>query len=304
LRRRFPFFAAALLAACAPQSPPPDARYVVGEPYRMGGVWSYPREDRALAESGLAVVLPDGPRGRRTANGEVYDPAALVAAHRTVQLPAVLLVWNLDTGREVRVRVNDRGPEAPGRVVGLSRRAAALLGMAPGEPARVRIALDPELSRAVAEGLPGAEGPRLPVATAPVAVVEREQLAPPPGARAAAAAGRGGPGPVLRPVPVLSAGASGPPGGHRRPPPVRLPEEASQRGAVPSRLVVEAGTFFRRDLAERRAAALGGRAEALGSGRQPQFRVRLGPFATAAQADAALEAAFRRGVPDAKIVLD
>ncbi|MBD0272989.1 MAG: sporulation and cell division repeat protein, partial [Acetobacteraceae bacterium] len=109
----------------------------------MGGAWSYPREDYALAESGLAVVLPDGARGRRTANGEVYDPAALVAAHRTLQLPAVVRVWNLDTGREARVRVNDRGPEAPGRVIGLSRRAAALLGVVPGEPARVRIAVDP-----------------------------------------------------------------------------------------------------------------------------------------------------------------
>ena len=54
----------------------------------MGGVWSYPREDFALSESGLAAVLPDARRGRRTANGEVHDPAALTAAHRTLQLPA------------------------------------------------------------------------------------------------------------------------------------------------------------------------------------------------------------------------
>ncbi len=86
--------------------------------------------------------------------------------------------------------------------------------------------------------------------------------------------------------------------------PVRLPEEVSQRGAAPSRIVVDAGAFFRRDLAERRAAALGGRAEAAGSGRQPQFRVRLGPFATVEGADRALDAAHRRGVADAKIVLD
>jgi rare lipoprotein A len=266
----------------------------------MGGVWSNPREDYALAESGLAVVLPDGARGRRTANGESYDPAALVAAHRTVQLPAVLLVWNLDTGREVRVRVNDRGPEAPGRVLGLSRRAAALLGMAPGEPARVRIAVDPELSRAVVQGLPGAEGPRIAVAAAPVAAVEREQLAPPPGARAAAAVGLARPEPVPRPAPVL-ASAAGPP---TPPAPVRLPEEVTQRGIVPSRLAVEAGTFFRRDLAERRAAVLGGRVEALGSGRQPQFRVRIGPFQRVEEADRALEAALRRGIADAKIVLN
>lgn len=299
-RRRVPLVAAALLfAACAPQPTRSDSgRYVVGEPYRLGGVWSYPREDHALTESGLAVVLPDAPRGRRTANGEFYDPGALAAAHRTVQLPAVLLVWNLDTGREIRVRVNDRGPAEPGRILGLSRRATTLLGMAAGEPARVRVAIDPDLSRAAAAGLPGSEGPRVAVATAPLAVVEREQLAPLPGAR--------GDGGGVRPEPVrrtlVSAGASDAP--PSRPAPVRLPEDVVQRGMVPSRLLVEAGIFFRRDLAERRAAAVGGRVEAFGSGRQPQHRVRLGPFATVGEADQALDAALRRGIPDAKIVLD
>ena len=295
-RRRVSLLAALLAAAaCAPRSlPQSDAgRFVVGEPYRMGGVWSYPREDYALAESGLAVALPDAERGRRTANGEVHDPAALVAAHRTLQLPAVVLVWNLDTGREVRVRVNDRGPTEAGRLIGLSRRAAALLGMRVGEPARVRVAVDPELSRAVAEGLPGAGGPRLAIATAPLATVEREQLAPPPGARA----GGGARPEAVRPAPA-------PVENSRPPPPARLPEEVAQRGTVPSRLFVEAGTFFRRDLAERRALALGGRAEAFGPGPRPQHRVRLGPFATVAEADGALEATLRRGIPDAKIIMD
>lgn len=303
-RRTAALLAAAALAGCSPRpSPAPEPRYVVGEPYRMGGVWSYPREDGALSESGLAAVLPDGPRGRRTANGEVYDPAALVAAHRTVQLPSVLLVWNLDTGLAARVRVNDRGPEAPGRVVGLSRRAAALLGAGPGEPARVRIALDPEWSRAVADGLPGAGGPLVTGTAAPVAAVQREQLPPPPGARGAAVgAERGIAGPDLPATRVSSTDAPGPPG--RSPRPARPPEEVLRRGTAPYRMVVEAGTFFRRDLADRRAAALGGGVEPSGSGRQRRFRVLLGPFATAGEADAALEAAFRRGAPDAKIVLD
>ena len=92
----------------------------------------------------------------------------------------------------------------------------------------------------------------------------------------------------------------GPPPG----PPVRLPEEVAQRGTMPSRLFVDADTFFRRDLAERRASAVGGTAEAVGSGREPQYRVRIGPFAKAGEADLALEATLRRGIPDAKIVLD
>jgi rare lipoprotein A len=189
-RRGLALAALFVATACAPPSSRSDtARFVVGEPYSMGGVWSYPREDYRLSESGLATVLPDAPRRRRTANGEVHNPSALTAAHRTLQLPAVLAVWNLDTGREVRVRVNDRGPAEPGRVIGLSRRAAELLGIRRGEPARVRIAVDPEMSKAaVGDALPGDAGARLVIATAPVAVVKREQLAPPPGARAAVAA--------------------------------------------------------------------------------------------------------------------
>lgn len=273
---------------------------MVGEPYQMGGVWSYPREDDGLAESGLAVALADPPRGqrRRTANGEVHDPAELVAAHRTLQMPAIVSVWNLDTGRELRVRVNDRGPAEPGRVIGLSRRAAELLGVEPGKPARVRIAVDPAASRAAAEGLPGAEGPRLAVAAAPVAAVEREQLAPPPGARAAAVAARGEAlrGPAAPAVAAV----------HRLPvrAPARLPEAVVERGSLPSRLVVDAGTFFRRDLAERRAAVLGGGVEALATGRQPEYRVRVGPFASVPDADRALAGALARGIPDAKIVLE
>lgn len=295
-RRRVSLLSAALVAACAPPPSVSDqTRFVVGEPYSLGGFWSYPREDHALSQSGLAAVLPDAGRGRRTANGELYDPAALTAAHRTLQLPAVVVVWNLGTGREIRVRVNDRGPAEPGRLIALSPRAAALLGVAPGEPARVRIAVDPDLTRAVADGLPGAEGPRLAIATAPLAVVEREQLAPPPGARSRG----GGPEPTRpAPVPAYAADTAS------RPPLARLPEEASQRGVVASRLMVEAGTFFRRDLAERRALALGGRAEAFGPGRQAQHRVRLGPFATVAEADKALEEVLRRGILDATIVLD
>jgi rare lipoprotein A len=272
-------------------------RYVVGEPYALGRLWSYPREEYGLAESGLAAVLPDRVRGRRTADGEIHDPTALVAAHRTLQLPAVVRVWNLETGLEVRVRVNDRGPERPGRVIGLSRRAAELLGMAPGMPARVRIAVDPEASRAVAAGLPGAEGQSIAIAVAPVAVVERERLAPPPGARSAIG-GAASPTPAwrsgLQPADALL--------GPR--PSLRMPEEVVRRGPVPSRLVVDAGIFFRRDLAERRAAGIGGRVEPVGFGRSSQFRVRIAPFATVDEADQALESAFRRGIPDAKIELD
>ncbi|HYZ30837.1 MAG TPA: RlpA-like double-psi beta-barrel domain-containing protein, partial [Crenalkalicoccus sp.] len=104
-----------------PPASAPQARYVIGTPYRMGGVWSYPREDFALVETGYSVVVPDTRSGRITADGEAWDPGAPLAAHRTLQLPAILRVTALKTGRSLDLRVIDRGPVEPGRILGLSR---------------------------------------------------------------------------------------------------------------------------------------------------------------------------------------
>ncbi|WP_270935392.1 septal ring lytic transglycosylase RlpA family protein, partial [Falsiroseomonas oryzae] len=177
MTRRAALLLLAGLAGCAPQGPAPQPRYLVGEPYQMGGVWSYPREDFGLLQTGLAAVAADTRRGRRTANGEVHDPALLTAAHRTLQMPAILRVTNLENGLELEVRVNDRGPANPGRVLELSRRAAELLGIPAGGTAQLRIAVVTGPSRALAAGLPSAEAPPLQVAAAPLGAVQREDLA-------------------------------------------------------------------------------------------------------------------------------
>jgi len=270
---------------------------MVGQPYEMGGVWSYPREEFFLTETGLAVVLPDAQPGRRTANGEVFDPAQLMGAHRTLQLPVILTVWNLETGREIRLRVNDRGPAQPGRILGLSRRAAELLGIPAGGTAQVRITVEAEASRALAGTLSGVEQAVLPIAAAPSAAVEIEALAPPPGARSAERMHQ------LAATRRLPAAATPEPSA----PPERLPEQVVQRTPMPGRLVVEAGTFFRRDLAQRQAvrlAGLGARVEPLGSGRGQQFRVRLGPYASPDEADRAVSGVLAAGLPEVRIVVE
>src|SRR5690606_25611258 len=144
---------------------------------------------------GLAAVAADTRAGRVTANGEVHDPGRASAAHRTLQLPAALRVTNLENGRSLLLRVNDRGPAHPGRVVELSRRAATLLGIPPGGTAQVRIAVSPEESHALAASLraagradpadPAASPAPIRVAAAPRGAVAAESLPPPPGARAA-----------------------------------------------------------------------------------------------------------------------
>ncbi|MBC7798987.1 MAG: sporulation and cell division repeat protein, partial [Gemmatimonadaceae bacterium] len=123
------------LAGCGlfrkPVPPPaPEPRYVVGAAYQAGGAWFYPREEFRLDATGLAVILPD--RTGLTANGEARDGSAMAGAHDTLQLPAVARITNLETGLQVLVRINERGPASPGRLMGLTRRSAERLGMGPG----------------------------------------------------------------------------------------------------------------------------------------------------------------------------
>jgi rare lipoprotein A len=306
-RRSAAAVALLLCVATGCAAPAPAPRYVVGPPYPLGGEWHYPREDFALVETGLAVVAPDARPGRITANGERHDPGRPSAAHRTLQLPAALHVTNLENGRALLLRVNDRGPAHTGRVVELSRRAAELLGIPPGGTARVRIAVAPEESRALAASLrasggadpadPAASPAPILVAAAPRAAVATEALPPPPGARAAATD-------AARPA-AMPAQAAAPP--RPTPPPPAFPERVEQEAPAPGHLLVEAGTFSRRDAAAQQAlrlAALGARLEPVGEGRQRQFRVRIGPLATVAEADRVLERVRASGVSGARILVD
>jgi rare lipoprotein A len=274
------------LAGCA-TPPEPQLRYFLGEPYRAGGLWSYPKEEFALDEAGIAAIMPAATG--LTANGELRDPGAMVAAHRTLQLPAIVTVTNLDNGRSLRLRVHERGPETAGRVIAVSPRAATLLGAS--GPFRARVVLDGNASRAAIEGLAGQTAP-LPIATAPVGRVERESLAPPEGARGVTQAVQTTP----RPEAVTATTTREP---------ERLPEQVIQGAPSPGRIWLEAGRFFRRDLAQAQAARIGGRAEPLGPpGRQQQWRVRAGPYASIAEADAALARALAMGQPDLRLAVE
>jgi len=91
-----------------------------------------PLADPALqgrVERGLASYYADRYHGRRTASGEVYSMHAMTAAHRTLPFGTEVRVTSLDTGKTIEVRITDRGPFVEGRIIDLSRRAAARLGM-------------------------------------------------------------------------------------------------------------------------------------------------------------------------------
>jgi rare lipoprotein A len=103
------------------------------KPYRVLGRDYVPvAQDAPMVERGLASWYGRKFHGRRTANGEVYDMHAMTAAHPTMPLPSYARVRNPANGREVVVRVNDRGPFHPGRVIDLSYTAALKLDLLRG----------------------------------------------------------------------------------------------------------------------------------------------------------------------------
>jgi len=116
-----------------------DPRYKVGDPYEVLGIWYYPERDLGYDETGIASWYGDEFAGRLTANGEIFDPNIVSAAHKTLPMPSVVRVINLDNGRALVVRINDRGPFVAGRIIDLSREAARMLGFQKKGIARVRV---------------------------------------------------------------------------------------------------------------------------------------------------------------------
>src|SRR3954452_8471331 len=152
---------AVLLAGCAssPESRTASGRYraghpsyKVGAPYQINGVWYRPKVDYDYDETGVGSWYGEAFDQQLTANGEIFDLNELTAAHRTLPLPSIVEVTNLQNGRQLKLRVNDRGPYAQNRIIDVSRRAAQLLGFErPGTtPVNVKILKDESIKVAEA----------------------------------------------------------------------------------------------------------------------------------------------------------
>jgi rare lipoprotein A len=117
------------------------ARGAPNAPYDVNGEHYDPeRSDVPIVQTGIASWYGHPFHGRRTASGEIYDMHAMTAAHKTMPLPSYARVRNPANGREVIVRINDRGPFKPGRIIDLSQAAAKRLhitGTAPVEVTRL-----------------------------------------------------------------------------------------------------------------------------------------------------------------------
>ena len=113
--------------------------YKLGSPYQIDRVWYYPSYDPHYDRTGIASWYGPAFHGRPTANGERFDMNGVTAAHPTLPLPSRVRVTNLENGRQLELRVNDRGPFVDNRVIDLSRRAAQLLGFKRQGLAMVRV---------------------------------------------------------------------------------------------------------------------------------------------------------------------
>jgi rare lipoprotein A len=286
----------------ARQAPPGVGIYKVGSPYKIDGVWYYPAEDWSYDETGIASWYGRAFEGKDTANGEVFDPNALTAAHRTLPMPSIVQVTNLGNGRSIRLRVNDRGPYARGRIIDVSRRAAQLLGFETAGTAKVRVKiLVPETIQAESiarHHSAVAAVPSLP--PVPVAPVAAEALPTPPGVKVASA----GPPPVLGPPPP----ARLPPAPLPAATPAALPDAVTTVPVHPTHIYVQAGAFAQAGNATRLKARLDKFGKVVISGARVNgvnlYRVRLGPVASVDEADRLLNRIVDSGVPEARIVVD
>lgn len=294
---------AAFQASCATEpSPRPGAgTYKVGTPYQIGGVWYYPKEDPFYAETGIASWYGEDFHGKLTANGERYNMDALTAAHRTLPLPTIVRVTNLENGKSLRLRVNDRGPYARGRIIDVSRRAADLLGFQRNGTARVRV--EYEGRGKVADPTQSADldpnhAPAASVRAAPLSSVASTDLAPPPGAQAAAPAAATS----SLPAPPATASAASPADNE--------PDGVVSTQQVPAmtRLWVQVGSFTSRQNADRLVSSLSRVGVAQTSrvmlNGKPMFRVRFGPFNAVDEADTMLDKVIGAGQNGAQIIVE
>ena len=125
-----------------------DPIYKVGNPYKINGKWYYPAVDYQYDEVGIASWYGPGFHGKSTANGEVFDQNKITAAHRTLPMPSIVKVTNLENGLVLdKVRINDRGPFARNRIIDLSKKAAEELGFIKNGVAKVRVEILEDESR-------------------------------------------------------------------------------------------------------------------------------------------------------------
>ncbi len=246
--------------------------YKVGKPYKIMGKTYYPAEDYDYSEVGIASWYGSDFHNKKTANGERYDMNTLTAAHRTLPLPSIVKVTNLENGRSLVLRVNDRGPYAKNRIIDISKRGAQLLGFQTKGTAKVRVELMEKESKELKAALTGEKVEPVKVASskkAPIKKMEFSEFEP-----------------------------------------LRLDNPYNAAGGVTDEknYFVQAGSFIKHDAAKELSSKLSkfgksnvAKADVDGNS---FYRVRVGPFNYAEEAEVTLAKIKNFGIYNAKIVQD
>lgn len=264
--------------------------FKVGRPYRVGGVWYTPVESYTYDQTGVASWYGPKFHGKRTANGEIFNQQALTAAHPTLQMPSLVKVTNLENGRSVVLRINDRGPFKRGRIIDVSKRGAELLGFKGQGTARVRVQVLPRESEAMAEAAMQGKPLELQYAAAKQATTSRNNQ--PRRAIMTASA--------TSPTTTIQGHSED---GRFMPDPI-----VTKQPVQDNNIYVQMGSFSNADNAHRykNQVAYLGSANVFPTvidGKQYN-RVRIGPLANVTQADAILNKAIDDGYSGAHIIVD
>lgn len=118
-----------------------EGYFKIGNPYKIYGITYTPQNYQHYDEVGISSWYGEDFHGKMTANGEIYNLNDMTAAHPTLPMPSLVRVTNLENGKSVIVRVNDRGPFAKNRIIDVSKKAANLLGFQNRGTAKVRVQL-------------------------------------------------------------------------------------------------------------------------------------------------------------------
>ncbi len=275
------------LASCTHQAagpPPGPVSFTVGNPYQAGGEWRYPRNFNSYNVTGLATVYGDDAPSY-TADNEPYDASALAAASPLLQLPAIVTVTNLVNGYTMDVRVNDRGPDMPGRVLEVTPRVAQLLDFPSGGVVEVQVTLNVQQTAAL-DGALG-QGPRL--TAAPVAGISAQNLGPPGSAGGNAVQN-------LTPAPSTDSGAAT----------VTLSGTVTTTTPAPGPLYVQIPGYGSERDAFRELTRLYGvqaRIVPVSGGDRTLYAVNIGPYHSVADADAGLAQILADGATDPEIIV-
>lgn len=257
--------------------------YKVGKPYQIKGDWYYPKEDYSYDESGIASWYGADFHQLKTANGEIYNKNELTAAHKTLPMPSLARVTNLDNGRAIVVRVNDRGPFSGARVIDVSQRSAQLLGFEKQGTAKVRVQVLADESKAIAEAMRTYGGPSPAATDSLVASAQQPPSSPFTASNAS--------------VEVMTLDSVKPVAEYRQ-----LPVTGKNQ------IFVQAGAFTNIGNAQKlqqglKKIGLVNVVEALVKGVK-YYRVRVGPLDSVALADKTLKTVLGSGADNARIIVD